>query len=149
MVRLLLSDQRFLEYGLTFIRVAIGCIFMIHGWGKLSGGVATWHWMGSQMAHLGIVFWPTLWGFLAMLAEFGGGLCLALGLGTRFISAILAFVMIVAMSYHIAKGDSFNNVWSHACTMFFVFIGLCIAGSGVYSLDHYLFAKKDGIDIRN
>ena len=148
MLRLLVSDPRYLEIGYTFIRVAVGLIFMVHGWGKLSGGIATWQWMGSQMAHFGITFWPTVWGFLGMLAELGGGFCLVLGLGTRFAAAALVFMMTVALSYHITKGDTFNDVWSHAFTMLFIFIGLCIAGSGSYSLDHYLFARNERINIR-
>lgn len=147
MFRLLVSDPRHLELGFTFIRIAVGVIFMIHGWGKFTGGLATWQWMGSQMAHLGITFWPTFWGVLAMLTELGGGFFLVLGLGTRFVSAALVFMMIVAMSYHLTKGDTFNDVWSHACTLMFVFIGFVIAGSGRYSLDH-LLAKKYGVEVR-
>ncbi len=143
-----LSNPYYIELGLTFIRVAVGAIFMIHGWGKLSGGVATWQWMGSQMANLGITFLPVFWGFLGMLTELGGGVCLVLGLGTRVVASALAFMMIVALSYHITKGDTFNDVWSHAFTLFFVFIGLAVAGSGKYSLDHYLFTNRDTIEIK-
>lgn len=148
MIRLFSFDARHIELGLTFIRVAVGVIFMIHGWGKLTGGIATWQWMGSQMAHLGITFWPAFWGFLAMAAESGGGFLLTIGLATRLVSAALAFVMVVAMSYHIDKGDTFNSTWSHACTLFFVFLGFIIAGSGRYSLDHYLFGEKSHIDVK-
>lgn len=148
MLRLFISDPRHLEIGFTFIRVAIGCICVLHGWGKLVGGYDSWQWMGSQMANLGITFWPTFWGFLAMVAELGGGICLVLGLGTRLASAALAFTMLVAMLYHITKGDTFNNIWSHAFALFVIFIGFCITGSGVYSLDEYLFAQKDGIKVR-
>ncbi len=48
MVHMLVSNPRHLELGLLFLRVGIGLVFMIHGWGKLSGGVTTWQWMGRR-----------------------------------------------------------------------------------------------------
>jgi putative oxidoreductase len=148
MMHLFKFDRQYLELGYTFIRVAIGSIFVIHGWGKLSGGVQTWQWMGSQMSHLGITFLPTFWGFMAMLTEFVGGFLLIVGLGTRLISLMLAFVMLVAISYHVSKGDGFNDVWSHPFTLLFVFIGLVLAGSGRYSLDHYLFERNMNVEMK-
>lgn len=138
----LLATPRSLEFGLLFIRASLGLIFVIHGWGKMMGGIATWTWMGSQMAHFGITFAPLFWGILGMLTELLGGFFLAVGFGTRFVSAALAWMMIVAISYHITKGDTFNDVWSHAFTLLFIFIGLAIAGSGKYSVDAYLLGKN-------
>ena len=145
MFRLLVSSSN-IEIGYTFIRIAVGLIFMIHGWGKLTGGIATLQWVGSQMSHLGITFLPLFWGILAMLAELVGGFCLAIGLWTRIFAGALAFVMIVAISYHLNKGDAFNDVWSHPFTLLFIFIGFFIAGSGSYSIDNYLYAKKTNIE---
>lgn len=133
----LISSAKSIEYGLLFIRVGIGLIFVIHGWGKISDP-QVWHWMGSQMAHLGISFWPTFWGFLAASAEFFGGLCLIFGIGTRFASAALAFVMLIALFYHLSEGHDFKR-YSHALSLLIVFIGLAVAGPGRYALDNKLF----------
>jgi putative oxidoreductase len=140
-MHLFLSNARCLEFGLTCIRIATGLIFMVHGWGKLTGGIPTWTWLGSQMAHFGITFLPVFWGFLAMLAELGGGLCLALGFCTRIAAAALIFTMLVAISYHLSNGDNFNDRWSHPFTLLLIFIGLFIAGPGSYSLDYYFFGR--------
>ena len=141
-MHLFATDSRYYELGLLIIRVGLGLIFMVHGWAKLMGGVPTWQWMGSQMGNFGITFWPVFWGFLAMLTEFGGGICLVLGLGTRIVSSALMCVMIVAIAYHITKGDSFNDAWSHPFTLLIIFCGLFLIGSGRYSLDHHFFANK-------
>ncbi len=82
-----------------------------------------------------------------MAAELGGGLCLVLGFGTRLVVVAMACVMIVALSYHFRKGDAFDT-WSHPFSMLIIFIGLFLAGSGRYSLDHYLFVKNDGIAVK-
>ncbi|HEX2978020.1 MAG TPA: DoxX family protein [Candidatus Babeliales bacterium] len=138
MIKNLLSSSPALkEYGFAFIRITIGILMICHGFPKIMGGVATWQFLGSTMANLGIHLWPTFWGFCAACAEFFGGFALTLGLGTRIASAFLTFTMIVAFLMHWNKGDAFQ-VYSAALTLLFVFIGLFIAGGGKYSLDSYL-----------
>lgn len=93
------------------------------------------------MANLGITFAPAFWGFMASLAEFGGGISLVLGLFTRTTSAYLAFTMFVAFIQHTSKLDP----WARAIypmEMFSVFMALLFLGAGKYSLDSLLFRKK-------
>lgn len=87
MFNFLLSNVQSMELGLLCLRVGIGLVFVMHGWGKIID-VQQWHWLGSQMSHVGITFLPALWGFLAAAAEFVGGLCLVFGFATRIVSAI-------------------------------------------------------------
>ncbi len=124
--------------GITVIRIGMGILFIGHGSIKATKGVSEWRWTGEQMAHLGITFAPLFWGICAVLAELVGGICLTLGLGTRIASAFLAFTMLVAVVYHMKKGDSYGYI-SFPLSQMIVFIGLMIAGGGSYSLDHYLF----------
>lgn len=137
----LLSNSSSIELGLFCIRVGIGLIFVVHGWGKISN-MEQWHWLGSQMSHLGITFLPVFWGFLAAATEFLGGLCLVFGFGTRIASAGLAFVMIVALLYHLNNTDPFKT-YSHALSLLLVFIGLFFAGPGSISLDHIMHGKNN------
>jgi putative oxidoreductase len=147
MFNFLLSNVQSMELGLLCLRVGIGLIFVIHGWGKITD-MQQWHWLGSQMSHLGITFLPTFWGFLGAAAEFFGGLCLVFGFATRIASASLAFVMIIALLYHFNNGDGFKT-YSHALSMLLVFVGLFLAGSGKMSLDYLLHGKKvkDPVDL--
>jgi putative oxidoreductase len=123
--------------GLTVIRIGIGVLFIGHGYLKIKHGVGEWQWLGEQMAHLGIRFTPVFWGICAMLSEFGGGICLTIGLGTRIAACFMAFVMFVAIVHHIKKGDSYGYI-SFPLSQLVIFVGLIIAGSGPFSLDQYL-----------
>ena len=125
-----------INLGLLIIRLGLGIIFMIHGYPKLIGGINSWQWLGSQMGLLGIHFFPVMWGFIAAAVEFFGGALLILGFGTRLISLLLSFMMLVAFLYHVNKGDAFT-VYSHPLSLLVVFIGLVFAGAGTYSLDKF------------
>lgn len=128
------------DLGLLVMRVGLGLIFVRHGWGKIIGGSEEWIWLGNQMASIGITFFPLFWGLCATAAEFIGGLLLMVGFNTRIASFFLAFTMLVAVMYHITKGDSFGYL-SHPLSLFFVFLGLMIAGAGSLSLDLIMGGK--------
>ena len=138
-MRVLLSTQKTVDLGLLFLRIGVGFIFIKHGSEKILS-IETWHWLGSQMANLGITFMPPLWGFIAAYTEFIGGICLVLGLGTRIVSLLLSCVMFVAFMHHYAKGDSWGH-YSSPLSFLAVFLGIALTGPGRYSLDHYLFER--------
>ncbi len=80
--------------GLTLMRVAAGLMMSTHGYGKIfeegrmerfTGGVAD---MGFPV--------PGAFAWLAALSELIGGICLALGLGTRISAALISGTMFVA-----------------------------------------------------
>ncbi len=128
----------YMHAGLLFLRVALGLQFMFsHGLPKLSLGPAGWSKIGSVMGNLGITAFPAFWGFLAALSEFGGGLCLVLGLLTRFSAGAMAFTMLMAVVLHITRGDSYHEI-SHALELMIVFTSIKIMGGGKYTLDHQL-----------
>jgi putative oxidoreductase len=69
------------DAGLLVLRLGLGGFFIwAHGWPKLAGGVEKWRGIGAAMQHLGIDFWPVVWGFLATLAETLGAFLVAIGL---------------------------------------------------------------------
>lgn len=126
------------DFGLLFLRISIGFAFMMHGLPKLKGGPVFWEQIGSAMTNLGITFLPTLWGFLAAFAEFGGGFLFLLGLFFRPVALLLFITMCVATSMHVSKGDNFNT-YSHALEAAILFISLYFIGPGRISLDNKLF----------
>lgn len=135
------NRYRFHDLGLLLLRVGIGVMFMVHGYPKLLGGPDAWAGLGGVMGKVGLNFAPALWGFLAALAEFGGGLLLALGLFFRVASLGLLVTMIMATVMHLSKGDGFSD-YSHALESAFVFLGLLFAGPGRYSFDERLFGTR-------
>jgi len=138
--QILKADASQIDEGLLVVRVLIGITFIIHGYPKLTGGLEAWNFLGSTMENLGIDFIPAFWGFLCAIAEFFGGVLLALGLFTRISAVFLFLTMMVATIFHIAKGDSFD-VSSHAIELGVVFLGFMLMGAGKYSLDYKILNK--------
>lgn len=122
------------DLGLLVLRVGLGIMFIVHGAPKLMGGPELWTGIGGAMSNLGITFAPTFWGFMAGLAEAGGGVLLILGLWTRWASSVLTFTMIVAALHHLVKGDGVLRA-SHAIEAAVVFAALVLIGPGRYSVD--------------
>ncbi|SFP84067.1 DoxX family protein [Hymenobacter arizonensis] len=137
----LTNRYRYHDLGLLLLRVGIGVMFMVHGYPKLVGGPAAWAGVGGVMDTVGLGFAPAFWGFLAAIAEFGGGLLLALGLWFRLACLGLLFTMIMATVMHVSKGDGFSG-YSHSLESAFVFLGLIFAGPGRYSLDERLYGSR-------
>jgi len=134
--------DRYRDHGLLLARVGLGLMMILaHGAPKLFAGPELWEKIGGSMAHFGIHFAPTFWGFCAALAEFGGGIALILGLAVRPASASLAFTMLVAAVMHLAAGEGLKGA-SHPIEIGVVFLALILAGGGRFSLDAKLFGGR-------
>ena len=105
--------DRHRDSGLLILRIGIGGMFIFHGYGKLFGGLSVWAKLGASMSYVGIDFAPTFFGFMAAVAEFGGGICLISGFFFREACFLLLCTMIVAASKHLGKGDGLRGA-SHA-----------------------------------
>lgn len=125
---------RFRDEGLLLMRLGLGVMFLLHGGPKLVGGPEKWAQIGRAVGYLGIHFFPHGWGLLAALSEFGGGLCLILGLFFRPAALLMAGTMAVATTMHFGKGDGLM-VASHAIELGIVFVSLALIGPGRYSID--------------
>lgn len=95
--------------------------------------------MGGALDALAIGFGHTFFGFMAAAAEAVGGLCLAAGFLFRPAALLIAATMFVAVAREVASGDNF----AHSFKNFWVASGLAFIGSGRYSLDHWLRARRE------
>lgn len=136
-----INDSKGLNLGLTVLRVGVGVLFFIFGWQKLAGGAQLWTMIGGAMNFLGISFAPTFWGLLATIAEFAGGLLLALGLFTRWASASLVLTMIVAVILKINTGTGMADVSSPLFALL-ITLAFALGGAGAWSLDNLLAKKR-------
>jgi putative oxidoreductase len=116
------------------LRIGVGVMFMVHGFPKLAGGLATWEKLGGNMQLIGVDFLPILWGFMDAAAEGIGGLLLILGLFFRPVNMMLVFTMIIAALVHFNKGEGIGGA-SHAIELGIVFFSLIFIGPGKYSID--------------
>ena len=122
------------SFGLLILRLGLGAMFIWHGYGKITGGPELWIKLGQATSAVGIHFAPKIFGFLAALSEFGGGICLVLGFLMRPACLMMAITMTVATLMHLAHGDGLN-VASHAIEVGIVFYSLILIGPGRLSLD--------------
>jgi len=128
--------------GLLLLRVVMGAAFMFHGWYKIQSPGGAFAWMGAEAPVPGI-----LQG-MAVLAEFGGGLALILGLLTPLAALGIACTMIVALAMvHLPRGDPFvgqpgKPSFELAAGYLANAILLILIGPGMISLDGFLFAKR-------
>lgn len=127
------------DLGLLVVRLGVGVSMLaFHGWGKITGGPELWERIGDAMGNLGIHFFPVVWGFLAAVAESGCSMLLILGVLTRPAAAMLAVTMLVAILRHLnLPAEEAASGWkgaSHAIELFAVYVGLFLAGPGMFSL---------------
>lgn len=130
------------DIGLLILRIGLGAMFLVHGAPKLFGGPEMWSKIGGAAGNFGLTFLPTFWGFMAAIAEFGGGL--AIMSGFLFVPGCILLVinLIVASSYHFQAGQGLGGA-SHAIEDGIVFLSLLFIGPGKYALDPLLFSKKE------
>jgi putative oxidoreductase len=111
-------------------RLGLALIFIISGWGKITGYAGTQQYM-EAMGVPGAVL-P-----LVILLELGGGLAIASGLFTRWVAlGMAAFSVVTAAVFHANFADPAQaiNFWKNV-SMAGGFLVLAAHGAGAYSID--------------
>ena len=117
------------------IRLTAGLILVPHGWPKVQAGVAAT--AAGALAKRGIEPAEPL-AILLMVLETIGGLCVALGLFTRFWAAAIAIEMLViAWQYFPAFGWT-RPGYEYPLMWALVMVAIALRGGGPYSLDRKL-----------
>jgi putative oxidoreductase len=121
--------------GPLIMRLIVGYVFMLAGWGKLNNLPQ----MIQNFTEWGIPFPQILTPFVSGVECFGGAM-LIMGLFTRIPAAMLAVVMVVAVkAAKWADVDSLETLLGfEEATYFAAFLWLAIAGPGAASLDRLL-----------
>src|SRR3984893_19472625 len=82
---------------LTLIRLVLGVVFFLHGSQKMLGSFGGFGFSGTMQAFTGMMHIPAPFAFLAICAEFFGGLGLILGAVGRIAAFGIATNMVVAV----------------------------------------------------
>ena len=131
--------NRFQPIAVLILRIALGIIFMYHGYPKL-GHLRG----GSQMQGFFIEHGlPGYFAYVAGVIEMFGGALLLLGLFMRPAALLLAAEMCVAI-WKVHSGHGFFGVhdYEFPLTLATSCVLLATLGGGVFSLDGMLFEKK-------
>jgi putative oxidoreductase len=78
----------------TVLRVAVGIVFVAHGYQKVSNGLEGF---GGFLTSLNVPM-PDLMSYVVTILEIGGGILLILGLGTRIVALLLALEMVFTIA---------------------------------------------------
>ena len=115
------------------IRIAVGAILLVHGWGKIAGGV------GGLVGFLDKVgLHPAVpLAYVVVINETVGAVCIILGLFTRFFAASIAIELAVALwLVHLTKGFAVSGGGYEYVLMWgIVMFAIALRGGGPYSLD--------------
>jgi putative oxidoreductase len=114
------------------IRVIFGASLLFHGWGKVAAGQFT---IAPTLAKYGIEPSTPL-GYVVVVIETIGALCIILGLGTRFFAAAAAIEMAV-IAFKVKMSLGFGQM--ELFVLFgIVFFAIALRGGGPYSLDRVI-----------
>lgn len=133
--------------GLLILRLVVGLTMVAHGAQKLFGWFGGYGLAGTGGFLEKLGFFPGRRNALfAGLAEFAGGLLLALGLATPLGATLIISVMFVAVATVHVKNGYFNSSqgFEYNLTLAAVALSVAIIGAGPLSLDAALHLKDAG-----
>lgn len=120
--------QNYNKYVPILLRLALGAVFIFHGYGKITGIEGTigfFDKVGIPVA--GFSAW------LVAIVEFLGGILVLVGFFTRISAGLIAIVMAVAM-LTVKFSQGFVGGWEFDFVLFMIAISLVILGDGEYSI---------------
>jgi len=123
--------EKFAPYLILIGRVVLSIIFIKSGWGKIFGYAGTVEHMNAAGVHGALL--P-----LVILTELGGGLCVLLGLFTRYAAIALAgFCVLAAWFFHYQPVDMGQMInFMKNITIAGGFLVLAGSGPGALALDN-------------
>ncbi len=112
-----------------FLRVALGALFIVHGWPKLKNLDA------AAKSFDGMGFKPgRFFGTFAGLLEFIGGIAIVIGFLVSPIAVIFAVEFLVILIWRFSKNMPFVGGWELDLIIFAALIVLIVFGAGSYAL---------------
>ncbi len=121
----------------TLVRVVVGIMFLMHVSVKFKIGAAAV--AANVMAKNGLE--PALgFAYAAIILEAVGGVCLIIGLFTRFFAAALAIEMAIALLFvHLPKGyAAAGGGYEYVLLIGVVLFAIAMRGGGPYSVDRMI-----------
>jgi len=120
------------DLGLLLLRLALGIVFLYHGWGKIGE-------MESTIAFFTTLGFAPFFAYLVAWVETIGGIALIIGLFTRYVATLLAIVALVALvKVHLPNGFGVSGGgYEFILVLLLGSLALFFSGAGSYSLAHF------------
>ena len=119
----------------ALIRITVGLMIIPHGWPKLMAGIGPT--AANALAKRGIEPAEPL-AIVLIFLETVGGLCVALGLGTRFFAAAITIEMAVITGVYWPRFGWTGPGYEYPLMWGLVMLAVALRGGGPYSLDRKL-----------
>ncbi len=127
--------EKYHDLALLLLRIGVGVVFIVAGWGKLTGIEGVQGFFGDLGIPLaGMMAW------VVAIVEFVGGLMVLTGLYAKIPNLLLAVIMVVAL-FTTKLGGEFSAARVDILLLLMT-LALAILGSGKYSLNSML-GKED------
>jgi len=136
----------------TILRLVLGIVFLAHGSQKMLGWFGGYGFSATMHAFTTMMHIPTVFAFLAIAAEFFGGLGLILGLLTRVAAFGIAVNMLVAIVTVHAQFGFFANWYGaqkgEGFEYHLLVLAMCaflmLQGAGAFSVDRLVGSSSRG-----
>lgn len=133
----------------TIVRIALGLVILPHGAQKLLGLFGGYGFSGTMAFMTGTMGIPAVFAFLAIIAEFFGGLGLITGTLTRLSAFGTGFtIAVAALMVHVNYGFFMNWFGTQAGEGYeyhILFVGMALSlvltGGGKFSIDRFISEK--------
>ena len=124
------------RYGLAILRIVLGIAMLLHGWGKLSGGVGG---AAGFFGSLGIPA-PGLMAWVVTIVELVGGILLVVGFLTQIAGLLIAIDMLgVILFAFLLRGvpllENGAITWEKEAVFGAAALCIALAGPGAWSVD--------------
>ena len=121
------------DIALLLLRLAIGLIFIAHGWPKIR------NLRENAKNFEGMGFKPgTFWGTLVAIVEVVGGLAIFFGLYTQLAVLLIGIEMIVGTFWKMSRGQGLIGGYELDLILLAGCIVLLALGGGMYSIEYRL-----------
>lgn len=111
----IISKYHNVDLTVLFVRIALALVFIAHGWVSLQSGQAV---LGGAI-------------------QFVGGLCVLLGVFTRYAALVLSFTMAITI-YVVKFHQPFLGGIEYEVTLLLASLALIFSDAGAYSIRRFL-----------
>lgn len=122
------------DLGILLIRIAIGLVFLAHGWDKVSDLSGT----AIVMAEFGV---PAIFAYAASFVELLGGLALVAGVWTRWAGILLAVEIAVAIAL-VKLQFGYVGGYEFELTLLLGSLGIALIGPGAFSVEKFVLKGR-------